>query len=287
MGYRVTEAVIMSAAGPWGTRKMSVAVGNKLPLALIAGPCQIESLDHALRTAAKLAGTCDALGIPFIYKSSFDKANRTSGDSPRGVGEVEGLRILEEVKNQLGVFVTTDVHDEGQAYTASMVVDMVQIPALLSRQTDLLRAAGKHARAVSIKKSQAGMTAAGAAEAVAKVNNENTILIERGTSFGYGLVNDFCEWPLMMLHAPVFFDATHSVQAPSAIVKSGLRVSGGFRGMVPDLAAAAVAVGIAGVFIECHEDPDSAPSDGPCMVRLDYMPELLHRLMRIDEVVKN
>lgn len=283
MGHRVT---IAGPGGPWGSE--AATVGNDLPLALIAGPCQIETLDHALRTATYLSELCLALGIPFIYKSSFDKANRTSGESKRGPGEVEGLRILEEVKRQTGVLTTTDVHTEGQAYTASMVVDMVQIPALLSRQTDLIREAGSHARAVSIKKNQAGMNAASAGEAVAKANNPNTILIERGTTFGYGLVNDFNEWPLMMQHAPVFFDATHSVQVPSSVVTAiGLRVSGGARGMVPSLAAAAVAVGIAGVFIECHEDPHLAPSDGPCMVRLDYMRTLLNHLKRIDEVVKS
>jgi 2-dehydro-3-deoxyphosphooctonate aldolase (KDO 8-P synthase) len=258
-------------------------VGNDLPLALIAGPCQIESLDHALRSAAFLAGTCEAKKIPFVYKSSFDKANRTSGDTPRGPGEVEGLRILEEVKRQLGVLVTTDVHTEEQAYTASMVVDLVQVPALLSRQTDIIKAAGAHARAVSIKKLQMASPPHWAHRAVQKARNPNTILIERGTAFGYGLVNDFTAWPAMRQYAPVFFDATHSVQSPSSLGAS----SGGNRALVPDLAAAAVAVGIAGVFLECHEDPDFAPSDGPCMMRMDDMPALLNRLKRIDEVAKS
>lgn len=272
---------IASTEGAWGSYGFNV--DNDLPMALIAGPCQIESLDHALRSALTLQHMCFNLGIPFIYKSSFDKANRTSAHTRRGVGEVEGLRILEEVKRQIGVLTTTDVHTEEQAYTASMVVDLVQVPALLSRQTDIVAAAGRYSRAVSVKKLQGARPVPWATGVMEKASNKNTILIERGTSFGYGLVNDFAEWPLLKEFAPVFFDATHSVQAPSALFNK----SGGSRSLVPHLAAAAVAVGIAGVFIECHEDPDNAPSDGPCMVEMDAMPALLNRLKRIDEVVKS
>lgn len=273
---------VAGPGGPWGAGP-TIALGNHLPLALIAGPCQIETLDHALRAAARLAGMCDALKMPFIYKSSYDKANRTSGTTPRGPGEYEGLRILEEVKKQLGVLTTTDVHSEGEAYVASMVVDLVQIPALLSRQTDLIKVVGKNARAVSLKKGQGFRPVEWAQNAVAKANNPNTILIERGTTFGYGLVNDFAQWPAMREYAPVFFDGTHSVQTPSSFGNS----SGGLRARVPQLLAAAVAVGVAGVFIECHEDPDNAPSDGPCMMREADMPALLNHLLRIDEVVKD
>lgn len=277
MGNRVT---ITGPGGPWG--RTEIEVRNDAPLALIAGPCQIESLDHALRSASRLAGMCDALRMPFIYKSSYDKANRTSGNTPRGPGMAEGLRILEEVKRQLGLLVTTDVHTEDEAHAASMVVDLVQIPAMLSRQTDLIAAAGKWARAVSIKRGYT-MNLTAARSAVMKTGNANTILIERGVPFGDRLVNDFAVWPGMRLFAPVFFDATHSVQLPSAAPGS---VSGGQRAAVPMLAAAAVAVGIAGVFLECHEDPDNAPSDGPCMLRMEEMPALLNHLKRIDAVAK-
>lgn len=273
----------ITVAGPGLDPHASLEVGNHLPLVLIAGPCQIETLDHALRAASLLRDLADQFGMGFIYKSSYDKANRTSGDTTRGPGMAAGLRILEEVKRQASVLTTTDVHTEDEAHAASMVVDLVQVPALLSRQTDLLAAAGKWGRAVSVKKLQGADAAPWAAGVVGKVNNPNLILIERGTTFGYGLVNDFTRWPDMRLIAPVVFDATHSVQMPSALGKS----SGGARRLVPDLAAAAVAVGIAGVFIECHEDPDRAPSDGPCMVPFAHMPSLLARLQRIDEVTKS
>jgi 2-dehydro-3-deoxyphosphooctonate aldolase (KDO 8-P synthase) len=266
----------------------AVAFGNDLPLVLIAGPCQIESLDHAVRTATAIAAIADLVGISFVYQSSYDKANRTSMHSPRGVGMTEGLRILEAVRERVGCPVTTDVHTAEEAYSVSMAVDLVQIPAMLSRQTDLLRAAGHYSKAVSVKKMQT-MAAEEMLHAVVKVKGgglvEPTILIERGSMWGPGrLVNDMAGLEVMKAFGPVVFDATHSVQLPGGGGISS--VSGGMRRHVPVLARAAVAVGIAGVFLEVHEDPDNAPSDGPCMLPIKDLAGLLVKLKDIDEAVK-
>lgn len=263
---------------------------NDGPLALIAGPCQLETLDHALRTAEAIKKMTDLIGMPFVFKSSYDKANRTSGTSRRGPGLVEGLRILEKVRNTIGVPVTTDVHSPDDAYTVSMTVDLIQVPALLSRQTDLLHEAGRHGRAVSVKKGQF-MAAVDTEHVVRKVINgggamNDPLLIERGSSWGPDrLVVDMSGLEVMKSYAPVVFDATHSVQYPGG--QGVADVSGGNRRMVEPLARAAVAVGIAGVFIECHEDPDNAPSDGPCMVPLTALANLLLKLQEIDVAAKD
>lgn len=268
------------------TRVGDLVLGNDLPLLLIAGPCQIESMDHALRSATAIAAIADLVGIPFVYKSSYDKANRTSGKSKRGVGLVEGLTILDAVHRKVGCPVTTDVHDADDVYSVASVVDLIQIPALLARQTDLLNAAGHHGKAVSIKKGQ-GMAAEDMAHASRKVVDggcmERAILIERGSSWGpHRLVNDMGGLEVMKAFGPVVFDATHSVQYPAGLGGT----SGGNRAMIEPLARAAVAVGIAGVFIECHEDPNFAPSDGPCMLPIAALANLLFKLKEIDEVVK-
>lgn len=265
-----------------------VTFGNNLPFVLIAGPCQLENRDHALRLADDIATACRMHDVPFVFKSSYDKANRTSGASPRGVGIDEGLDILEDVRDAIGCPVTTDVHTEHEARVAGLVVDMVQIPALLSRQTDLLQAAGKHARAVNIKKGQfmAPEDMAHAAAKVVSAGCSNVLLTERGTTFGYGrLVNDMRSLVVMPEEAfglPAVFDATHSVQLPSS--ESG--ASGGQREFIAPLARAAIAVGISALFAEVHEDPDSAPSDGPCMLPLSELPRLLSELVAIDRAVK-
>lgn len=265
----------------------SVQMGNHLPFVLIAGPCQMETRDHTLFMADAIRRVADDLGVPFIFKSSYDKANRTSGASARGPGLADGLRWLEDVRRQVGVPVTTDVHTEDEAHAASMAVDLLQIPALLSRQTDLLEAAGKWGLAVNIKKGQF-MAPEDMRHAAAKVIHAgctNVILTERGTSFGYHrLVNDMTSLAIMRGEAdhPVVFDATHSVQAPAGL--GG--VSGGNREYVPLLARAAVAAGVAGVFMEVHEDPDRAPSDGPCMLKLENLPRVLAVLSDLDAVIK-
>jgi 2-dehydro-3-deoxyphosphooctonate aldolase (KDO 8-P synthase) len=263
-----------------------VVLGNNRPLVLIAGPCQIESIEHSLMVARRLKEMCEPLGLPLIFKSSYDKANRTSAGSPRGVGLAAGLEALGRVRVKCGIPVTTDIHTEDEAYVVSGIVDLLQIPAMLSRQTDLLRAAAEHGNAVNIKKSQ-GMTPADigfAAEKVRQAGNSNILLTERGTSFGYGnLVNDMIGVAYMVeAHGyPIVFDASHSVQR-----NRGDGTTGGARKYVPALARAAVAVGVAAVFIECHEDPDRAPSDGESMMRLDDMPALLSELVALDEVRK-
>jgi 2-dehydro-3-deoxyphosphooctonate aldolase (KDO 8-P synthase) len=271
------------------TRVGPIKFDNERPLVLIAGPCQIETLDHALRTATAIAAIADLFEVPFVYKSSYDKANRTSHETPRGPGLEEGLRILEEVRKAVGCPVTTDVHSVDEAYTASMAVDLVQIPALLSRQTDLLMQAGQYAKAVSVKKLQT-MAAEDMEHVARKVQwgggQQPAILIERGSSWGPGrLVNDMAGLQVMKAFGPVVFDATHSVQFPGGAGVSN--ASGGQRRWIEPLARAAVAVGIAGVFIECHEDPDRAPSDGPCMLPISALANLVSRLKDIDEVVKS
>ena len=265
---------------------MTVQVGpvvfsNTGPLSLIAGPCVIESEEHVLRMARGI----QAIAGQFIFKASFDKANRSSLTSYRGPGLTEGLGILSKVR-QLGIPVLTDIHEPSQAAPAAESADILQIPAFLSRQTDLLVEAGKTGRAVNIKKGQ--FLSPGefthAAEKVASTGNQNIILTERGSSFGYNtLVTDMRGLPIMAeTGCPVVFDATHSVQQPGGQGTS----SGGDRRFVPVLARAAVAVGVAGVFIETHEDPDRAPSDGPNMVPLKEFDALMAELMAIDAVVK-
>ncbi len=264
----------------------SIAIGNHLPLAFICGPCQIESRAHALETATALAAMAKAAGIGLIYKSSFDKANRTSVAAARGVGIEAGLAILAEVRATTGLPVLTDVHDEGQARAAGAVVDCLQIPAFLCRQTDLLLAAGATGKPVNVKKGQflAPWDMQNVAAKIASTGNQGVMLCERGTSFGYNtLVTDMRGLPTMAATGyPVVFDATHSVQQPGGQGSS----SGGQREFAPVLVRAAVAVGVAAVFIECHADPDNAPSDGPNMIPLAEMPALIARLMDFDRLAK-
>lgn len=263
-----------------------VAFGAARRFVLVSGPCQIESRDHALRLAGRLADMARAAGVPFVFKASFDKANRTALAGARGVGMDEGLRILAEIRAAIGCPVTTDIHLPGQAAPAAEAVDMLQIPAFLSRQTDLLVAAGRTGAAVNVKKGQflAPWDMAAVAAKVASTGNERIVLTDRGASFGYNmLVSDLRALPVMAETGyPVMFDATHSVQAPGGMGTS----SGGDRRFAPALARAAVAVGVAGVFAEAHDDPDRAPSDGPVMLPLDWVPALLDTLVRIDDVVK-
>ncbi|MEM7122616.1 MAG: 3-deoxy-8-phosphooctulonate synthase [Pseudomonadota bacterium] len=263
-----------------------VSVGNDLGLTIIAGPCAIEGRDHALKTAERLVRITEQAGVGFIYKSSFDKANRTSIDSGRGIGMEEGLQVLADVRENHGCPVLTDVHEREQCAPAADAVDVLQIPAYLCRQTDLLVAAGKTGKAVNVKKGQflAPWDMKHVAAKVASTGNENILLTERGASFGYNtLVSDMRALPIMAEEGyPLVFDATHSVQQPGG--QGG--TSGGQREFVPVLARAAVAVGTAAVFMETHEDPDSAPSDGPNMVPLDDMPELLATLVALDGLVK-
>jgi 2-dehydro-3-deoxyphosphooctonate aldolase (KDO 8-P synthase) len=265
----------------------SVRFGNHLPLAIIAGPCAMESRDHALEMASALKAITQRLGIGLVYKSSFDKANRTSGSSARGIGLAKALEVFAEVKESLGLPVLTDVHENDQCATVAEVVDILQIPAFLSRQTDLLIAAAKTGRIVNVKKGQflAPWDMANAAAKVIGAGNPNVMLTERGASFGYNtLVSDMRSLPIMArTGAPVIFDATHSVQQPGGQGST----SGGEREFVPVLARAAVAVGVAGIFIETHQDPDKAPSDGPNMVPLREMENLLARLKAFDALAKS
>jgi 2-dehydro-3-deoxyphosphooctonate aldolase (KDO 8-P synthase) len=263
-----------------------VAIGNHLPLAFLCGPCQIESRAHALETAAALAEMARAAGVGLIYKSSFDKANRTSAGAARGVGIEEGLGILAEVRARTGLPVLTDVHTEEQAARAGAVVDCLQIPAFLCRQTDLLLAAGRTGKPVNVKKGQflAPWDMPNVAAKIASTGNDQVMLCERGASFGYNtLVSDMRALPIMAATGyPVVFDATHSVQQPGGQGSS----SGGQREFAPVLARAAVAVGVAAVFIETHADPDHAPSDGPNMIPLRGMPALIARLKAFDALAK-
>lgn len=264
-----------------------VPVSNELPFVLFAGPCQIEDREHALRHAAALVEMCRRAGVPLVYKSSFDKANRTSGTSARGVGLDEGLRILDDVSNSFALPVMTDVHTVAEVRAAADFVDVLQIPALLSRQTDLIRAAAATGQPINIKKGQFSAPA-DMQFAVDKAGDRSgvpgcVLLTERGTTFGHhDIVVDMRGIVIMRAFAPVIFDATHSVQRPG--LASG--ASGGERRFVAPLARAAVAVGVAGVFIECHADPDNAPSDGPCMLDMESMPDLIRQLKSIDQLVK-
>ena len=263
-----------------------LTIGTHQPLAFILGPCVIESRDHALMTATRIAEIGARRGIPVIYKSSFDKANRTSGKSFRGTTLDEALRIFEAVKAATGLPVLTDVHEKEQCAIAAEVVDVLQIPAFLSRQTDLLVAAAKTGRVVNVKKGQflAPWDMANVAKKLDAAGASGVLLTERGTSFGYNtLVVDMRGLPIMAeTGKPVIFDATHSVQQPGGRGDS----SGGQREYAPVLARAAVAVGVAGVFIETHEDPDSAPSDGANMIPLDQIDGLIAELMAYDAIAK-
>ncbi len=265
----------------------NVTVGNDLPFVLIAGPCAIESRDHALDMSEKLVKLAAGLGLGLIYKSSFDKANRSSINSPRGIGMDEGLRILADVRDAHGCPVLTDVHEPAQCAAAAHAVDVLQIPAFLCRQTDLLIAAGETGKAVNVKKGQflAPWDMAHVAAKIDATGNPNVMVTERGASFGYNtLVSDMRSLPIMAQNGvPVVFDATHSVQQPGGQGAT----SGGQREFVPVLARAAIAVGVAAVFMETHEDPDSAPSDGPNMVPFKEMPALLDRLLALDALTKD
>jgi 2-dehydro-3-deoxyphosphooctonate aldolase (KDO 8-P synthase) len=263
-----------------------VVFSNSGKLSLIAGPCQMESRDHAFMIAGTLKELCDKLGIGLVYKSSFDKANRTSLSAQRGIGLETALEVFADLKKEYGFPVLTDIHTEEQCADVATVVDVLQIPAFLSRQTDLLVAAAKTGRAINVKKGQF-LAPWDMKNVLAKLNasgNPNIMLCERGASFGYNtLVSDMRSLPIMeAMGAPVVFDATHSVQQPGGQGGS----SGGQREFVETLARAAVAVGVAGVFVETHEDPDNAPSDGPNMVYLKDMPRLLEKLLAFDAIAK-
>tara|TARA_B100000029_G_scaffold515170_2_gene620939 strand:+ start:2767 stop:3603 length:837 start_codon:yes stop_codon:yes gene_type:complete len=263
-----------------------LTLGNDLPLTLIAGPCAMESRQHALDVSSRLSEITEALGVGFIYKTSFDKANRTSSTSPRGVGLEEALPVFSEIRTTVGCPVLTDVHNEAQCADLAEVVDVLQIPAFLCRQTDLLQAAARTGCVVNVKKGQflAPWDMKNVAEKVSGAGNDNILLTERGASFGYNtLVSDMRSLPILAQTGyPVVFDATHSVQQPGGL---GSR-SGGDRQYVPVLARAAVAVGVAAVFMETHEDPDNAPSDGPNMVRLDELGAIVGRLLSFDRLAK-
>jgi 2-dehydro-3-deoxyphosphooctonate aldolase (KDO 8-P synthase) len=263
-----------------------IEIGNDRPFVLIAGPCQIESRDHALEMAHALREIGQRIGVPIIYKSSYDKANRTSASAARGIGMAAGLAILSDVREATGMPVLTDVHTAEQCAVAARAVDVLQIPAFLCRQTDLLLAAGETGRAINVKKGQflAPWDMVNVAAKIAGTGNHNILLCERGASFGYNtLVSDMRSLPIMARTGyPVVFDATHSVQQPGGQGTS----SGGQREFAPVLARAALAVGVAAVFIETHADPDNAPSDGPNMIPLREMEALVTRLAAFDRLSK-
>lgn len=263
-----------------------IDIGGAQPFALITGPCQLETLDHSRMMAERIAEACAATGTRFIFKASYDKANRSSIGSMRGVGMEKGLEVLGRIKEEFGCPVLTDVHEPGHCALAAEVCDVLQIPAFLSRQTDLLIAAGETGRAINVKKGQflAPWDMANVAAKIASTGNERIMLCERGTSFGYNtLVSDFRALPEMASTGyPVIFDATHSVQQPGGKGTS----SGGQREFVPVLARAACAVGVSALFIETHQDPDNAPSDGPNMVRVEELGVLLIQLTALDRVTK-
>ena len=260
-----------------------ITVGNDLPLVLISGPCQIESADHADECAAALVEITTQVGMPLIFKSSYDKANRTSGTAPRGVGMARGLQILADIGEKYRVPVLTDVHERDQCRPTADAVDVLQIPAFLSRQTDLLVAAGETGAAINVKKGQflAPWDMENVARKISDTGNDRILLCERGTSFGYNtLVNDFRSIPIMKRTGyPVVFDATHSVQQPGGMGTA----SGGEREFAPILATAATVLGIAAVFIEAHPDPDRAPSDGATMVPIGSMRRICQLLAIVDE----
>ena len=276
-----TNAVVTAGEGAG-----KVTFSQKERLTLIAGPCQMETRDHAFTIAGTLKELCGKLGVGLVYKSSFDKANRTSLSGKRGIGLDKAMEIFADLKKEFGFPVLTDIHTEEQCDLVAPVVDILQIPAFLSRQTDLLVAAAKTGRVMNVKKGQflAPWDMKNVLAKFTQSGNPNVLLCDRGTSFGYNtLVSDMRSLPIMAsLGAPVVFDATHSVQQPGGQGGS----SGGQREFVETLARAAVAVGIAGLFIESHEDPDNAPSDGPNMVPLTEMPRLLEKLLAFDAVAK-
>lgn len=263
-----------------------ISVGGESPLVFILGPCQIENRDHALFMAEKIVNVCEPSSSKFIFKSSFDKANRSSITSSRGIGIEEGLKILEEVKSTFRCPVITDVHTVPQCDIVAEVVDVLQIPAFLSRQTDLLIAAGETGKPINVKKGQflAPWEMANVAEKIASTGNKKILLCERGTSFGYNtLVNDFRGLEIMAETGyPIVFDATHSVQQPGGRGNS----SGGERKFVAALARAACAVGVSAVFIETHQDPDNAPCDGPNMIDIANLQDIIEKLRLIDELIK-
>ena len=265
----------------------NISIANNLPFTLVAGPCQIETLDHALFISEGIKKITDKLNIPFIYKSSFDKANRTSAKAQRGTGIDKGLEILAKVKSEIGCPILTDVHNESQCRPVGEVVDILQIPAFLCRQTDLLKAAAETGKIVKVKKGQflAPWDMKNVYDKLNSFDANGIILTDRGTSFGYNtLVSDMRGLPIMAeTGAPVFFDATHSVQQPGCIGSA----SGGQRQYVGLLARCAVAAGVAGLYMEVHQDPDTAPSDGPCMLRLDTLEDTLSYLKRFDEIAKS
>lgn len=264
-----------------------IAIGGTNPFALITGPCQLESRDHAFMMAEKIAEACAKSGTQFIFKASYDKANRSSINTQRGLGIEEGLRILSDIRAAFGCPILTDVHEAAQCQTAGTVVDVLQIPAFLCRQTDLLLAAGKTGRAINVKKGQflAPWDMQNVADKIASTGNDQILLCDRGTSFGYNtLVSDFRGLPIMANTGyPVVFDATHSVQQPGGQGNT----SGGQREFAPVLARAACAVGIAALFIETHQDPDTAPSDGPNMIPIDQMGNLIKELRGFDALRKS
>jgi len=279
MSQTNSEVVVGEGAG-------RVTFSNTGKLSLIAGPCQMETREHAFMVAGVLKELCDKLGIGLVYKSSFDKANRTSLSAQRGIGLDKALEVFSDLKKEYGFPVLTDIHTEEQCTEVATVVDVLQIPAFLSRQTDLLVAAAKTGRTINVKKGQflAPWDMKNVLNKLNSSGNPNILLCERGASFGYNtLVSDMRSLPIMAaMGAPVVFDATHSVQQPGGQGGS----SGGQREFVETLARAAVAVGVAGVFVETHEDPDNAPSDGPNMVYLKDMPRLLEKLLAFDAIAK-
>ena len=262
-------------------------ISNTSPFTLIAGPCQLENEKHALEVANELKKVTEKLGIGLIYKTSFDKANRTSLKGKRGVGLEKSLPIFDKIKKDIGIPVLTDIHTAEQCNIVSKHVDVLQIPAFLCRQTDLLIAAAKTGKVINVKKGQflAPWDMANVTKKIEESGNKNILVTERGTSFGYNtLVNDMRSLPIMAKNGyPVVFDATHSVQQPGGMGDK----SGGQREFVEYLARAAIAVGVAAIFMETHPDPDNAPSDGPNMVPLSKMPDLLSQLVEIDKLIKN
>lgn len=264
----------------------SITLGNELPFVFIGGPCVIESEKHALDCAEELKRITEKLGISFIYKSSYDKANRSSVKSFRGIGIYEGLKILEKVKKEVGTPVLSDIHSPDEAKSAGEVLDVLQIPAFLCRQTDLLISAGKTGKCVNVKKGQfmAPWDMKGAVEKVRSAGTEKVTLTERGSSFGYNrLVTDMSSlYEMAQFDVPVIFDAGHSVQSPGGLGDK----SGGKRELIPVLARAAVAVKVSAIFLETHEDPDNAPCDGPNMWPIGELSPLLSQLKRVDEAVK-
>jgi 2-dehydro-3-deoxyphosphooctonate aldolase (KDO 8-P synthase) len=285
--FMVAPARVPMTAEPNTTVAVGgVKFGNTLPLALIAGPCALESRTHAFDMASALKEIAAKLGVGFVYKTSFDKANRTSAASARGLGLDKALAIFAELRAKLGIAVLTDVHEPDQCAVVAEAVDVLQIPAFLCRQTDLLTAAARTGRAINVKKGQflAPWDMSNVVAKITAAGNANVLVTERGVSFGYNtLVSDMRALPILAkIGAPVIFDATHSVQQPGGQGTS----SGGERAYVPVLARAAVAVGVAGLFIETHQDPDNAPSDGPNMIPLKDLAPLLMRLMEYDALAK-